>query len=129
MSDSITCPKCKTEIPLSKAITHHVEERLRAEFDAEKERLLADQAKQLGDKDLILEQMNRRIEDLQAAADQKRSGLQGEVLEREIEEVLRDAFPTDAIDPVKSGKRGADVVQRVRSGRGDCGKLLWESKN
>lgn len=51
MSDSITCPKCKTEIPLSKAITHHVEERLRAEFDAEKERLLADQAKQLADKD------------------------------------------------------------------------------
>jgi hypothetical protein len=232
MSDSITCPKCNTEIPLSKAITHHVEERLRAEFDAEKERLLAEQAKQLADKDtevktavsnareeitaaaearaterlatriqdltaqveeqdarrraaeerelglmkakreleaereslrlqvqrqldeeraaivastteqldeswqlklrekdLILEQMNRRIEDLQAAADQKRSGLQGEVLEREIEEVLRDAFPTDAIEPVKSGKRGADVVQRVRSGRGDCGKLLWESKN
>jgi hypothetical protein len=232
MSDSITCPKCKTEIPLSKAITHHVEERLRAEFGAEKERLLAEQAKQLADKDaevksavsnareeitaaaearaterlatriqdltaqveeqdarrraaeerelglmkakreleaereslrlqvqrqleeeraaivastteqldeswqlklrekdLILEQMNRRIEDLQAAADQKRSGLQGEVLEREIEEVLRDAFPTDAIEPVKSGKRGADVVQRVRSGRGDCGKLLWESKN
>jgi hypothetical protein len=51
MSDSITCPKCKTEIPLSKAITHHVEERLRAEFDAEKERLLAEQAKQLADKD------------------------------------------------------------------------------
>jgi len=51
MSDSITCPNCKTEIPLSKAITHHVEERLRAEFDAEKERLLADQAKQLADKD------------------------------------------------------------------------------
>ena len=32
------------------------------------------------------------------------------------------------IEPVKAGKRGADVVQRVRSGRGECGKLLWESK-
>src|SRR6266498_136682 len=232
MSDSITCPKCKTEIPLTEAISHQFEERLRAEFDAEKGRLLDEQAEQLAnkhaeieaavnktreeltaaaearanelmatrihdltaqveeqearrreaeerelelmkakrdleaereslrlqvqrqleeeraaivastteqldeswqlklrEKDLILEQMNRRIEDLQAAADQKRSGLQGEVLEREIEDVLREAFPTDAIEPVKSGKRGADVVQRVRSGRGDCGKLLWESKN
>lgn len=230
ISDSITCPKCKTEIPLSEAISHQVEERLRAEFDAEKERLLAEQAKQLADKDaeieaavtktreevtavaearanelaatriqdltaqveeqqarrreaeerelepmkakreleaereslrlqvqrqleeeraaivastterleeswqlklrakdLVLEQMSKRIEGLQAAADQKRSGLQGEVLEREIEDVLREAFPSDAIDPVKSGKRGADVVQRVRSGRGDCGTILWHA--
>ena len=232
MSDSITCPNCSAEIPLTEAISHQVEERLRAEFDAEKERLLAEQATQLADKDaaiesaiaktreevatvaeakanervatriqdltaqveeeearrhkaeerelelmktkreleaereslqlqvqrqldeeraaivagtterveeswqlklrekdLILEQMNKRIDDLQAAADQKRSGLQGEVLEREIEDMLREAFPTDAIQPVKSGKRGADVIQSVRSARGDCGKLLWESKN
>jgi hypothetical protein len=81
------------------------------------------------EKDLTLEQMRKRIEDLQAAADQKRSGLQGEVLERELEDVLREAFPSDAIEPVKAGKRGADVLQRVRSGRGECGTLLWESKN
>ncbi len=51
MSDSITCPNCKTEIPLNEAISHQVEERLRAEFDAEKEKLLAEQATQLADKD------------------------------------------------------------------------------
>src|SRR5919197_638641 len=168
MSDSITCPKCKTEIPLSKAITAQVEEqdarrraaeerelglmKAKRELEAERESLRLQVQRQLDEeraaivastteqldeswqlklreKDLILEQMNRRIEDLQAAADQKRSGLQGEVLEREIEEVLRETFQTDAIEPVKSGKRGADVVQGVRSGRGDCGKLLWESKN
>jgi hypothetical protein len=85
---------------------------------------------ELREKDLTLEQMDKRIEDLRAAADQKRPGLQGEVLEREIEDVLRECFPTDAITPVKSGKRGADVVQRVRSQRGlDCGAVLWESKN
>jgi hypothetical protein len=232
MSDSITCPKCKTEIPLTEAISHQVEERLRQAFEEEKATLLADQAKLLADKDseieaavskardevatvaetraadrvatqlrdlstqlaeqdalrreaeqrelellkkkreleaeretlelkvqrqieeeraaiitsiteglneswqlklrekdLILEQMGKRIEDLQAAADQKRSGLQGEVLEREIEHVLREAFPTDKIEPVKAGKRGADVLQSVLAGRGECGKLLWESKN
>jgi|SRR5579859_6286436 len=232
MSDSITCPKCKTEIPLTEAIKHQVEESLRADFEAERERLAAEHARvlaekdaevevavseareeiavaaeaqanekmaiqlrdlsaqleeqgnlrreaqerelellkekraleaerealelkvqrqlegerativastterveeswqlKLREKDLTLEQMRKRIDDLQAAADQKRSGLQGEVLEREIEDVLREAFPRDAIEPVKSGKRGADVLQRVRSARGECGKILWESKN
>jgi hypothetical protein len=232
VSDSITCPNCKTEIPLTEAISHEVEERLRAEFDVERERLVEEHVQHLADRDaeiegaiakarkeevtaaearateqvsvqlrdlqsraeeqeklrvaaeereltlrrekrkletdknalqlqmerqldeeresiaagakeqadehwrmqlrerdLQIEQMNSRIDDLQAAADQKRSGLQGEVLEREIEDVLSEQFPTDGIEPVKSGKRGADVVQRVRSGRGECGKLLWESKN
>jgi hypothetical protein len=83
----------------------------------------------LREKDLTLEQMGKRIDDLQAAAEQKRSGLQGEVLEREIEDVLREAFASDQIEPVKAGKKGADVLQRVRSARGECGSLLWESKN
>jgi hypothetical protein len=232
MSDSITCPRCNTSIPLSEAFSHQVEERLRAEFDAEKERLEERQAQLLADRDaeseaalarvreeaaaaadaraaeqvsvqmrdlesrveeqerlrreaeerelelrgqkreletqkeslqlqmerqldeereaivaratgqadernrllvrerdLQIEAMQKQIEDLQAAAHPKRSGLLGEVLEREIEDVLRDEFPTDAIEPVKSGKRGADVVQRVRSSRSECGTLLWESKN
>lgn len=233
MSDSITCPQCDAEIPLTEAISHQVGERLRREFEAtareteamhtlalaekeaELERVLAQERSQievaaaaraeenvnvrLGDliaqvdeqtirlaeaegkelallkdkrelkqqretldlevarkldeeratlvagateqleekyrlklreKDLTLEQMTKRIESLRAAADQKRSGLQGEVLEREIEDVLRESFPADAIEPVKSGKRGADVLHRVRSPRGlDCGTLLWESKN
>jgi hypothetical protein len=233
VSDSITCPKCRTEIPLTEAISHQVEARLRLEFEethramesqheqalAEKDaelqsqlaearvevmaiaearasekvatelrdlsvrveeqvslrreaeerelallkekralqderdaleleverKLAAERSRivsatterleeahrlKLREKDLTLEQMGKRIDDLQAAADQKRSGLQGEVLEREIEDVLREAFPSDRIAPVKTGKRGADVLQSVRSPRGlDCGSLLWESKN
>ena len=94
------------------------------------ERLEEEHRLTIREKDLRLEQMNKRIEELRAAADQKRSGLQGEVLEREIEDVLREGFPSDLITPVKSGKRGADVLQQVRSSRGGpCGTLLWESKN
>jgi hypothetical protein len=228
MSDSITCPNCKTEIPLTEAISHEVEERLRAEFEGEREQFAADKERlvaereaaveaareeeaiaataraaeevsvemrdlqsqideqsnfrqeaekrelelraqnrklesereslrlenertldkeraaiaattreqeaekwghKLREEELIKEQMQKRIDDLQAAANQKRSGLQGEVMERGIEEILGEAFPADEIEPVKSGTRGADVLQSVRSGRGDCGKLLWESKN
>jgi hypothetical protein len=232
MSDSITCPNCKTEIPLTEAITHQAEERLRSTFERDRQALIAKQARQLADKDaereaalakvraeaattaavrateqvsvqirdlegraeeqerlrresearelelraqkrqleseqerlrlenerkldeertviaaavreqadehwklqlrerdLKIEQIQKRADELQAAADQKRPGLQGEVLEREIEDVLREAFPADIIEPVKSGKRGADVVHHVCSARGDCGTLLWESKN
>src|SRR5690348_4830931 len=134
MSDSITCPNCKTEIPLTEAISHEVEERLRAEFEGEreqfateKERLVAEREAageqeaekwglKLREEELIKEQMQKRIDDLQAAANQKRSGLQGEVMERGIEEMLGESFPTDEIEPVKSGARGADVLQSVRSG-------------
>jgi hypothetical protein len=84
----------------------------------------------LREKDLTLEQMGKHIEELRVSHDQKRSGLQGEVLEREIEDLLRERFPSDTISPVKAGVRGADVLQRVRSPRGlDCGSIIWESKN
>jgi hypothetical protein len=231
MSDSITCPECKTEIPLTEAISQDVAERLRADFEDERERLIAEQERQLAEKDaereaaiaaardeeavaaaaraadevsveirdlqsqieekeelrcesekreltlmadkrkleneraslqlevqrrlnegrdeiakeaieqaderhrlqmrdkeLQIQRMTKRIDDLQTIADQKPAGLQGEVLEREIEDVLDEEFPNDAVEPVKSGKLGADIVQRVRTGRGDCGTLLWESK-
>jgi hypothetical protein len=58
-----------------------------------------------------------------------RSGLRGEVLERDLEDVLRERFSADWIEPVKSGVKGADVVQIVRAPRGqECGSILWESK-
>ena len=54
--------------------------------------------------------------------------MRGEAQEREIEQVLRERFPSDRIVPVKSGQRGADVLQTVNA-RGDaCGAILWESK-
>jgi hypothetical protein len=94
------------------------------------ERLEEEFKLKLRERDLKLEQMNKHIEELRASADQKRSGLQGEVLERELENILRETFPSDLITPVKAGARGADVLQRVRSSRGlDCGAILWESKN
>ena len=84
---------------------------------------------ELRQKELELEQMKRQIKDLQESSEQTRAGLLGEAQEREIEDVLREKFRADAIEPVKSGVRGADVIQHVHSPRGEaCGKILWESK-
>lgn len=92
-------------------------------------RLAEDHRLKLGEKDLQLEQMQKQIKELQKSSEQSRAGLLGEVLERDIENVLREAFPHDKITPIKAGTRGADVLQTVRSSRGqECGKILWESK-
>jgi|tagenome__1003787_1003787.scaffolds.fasta_scaffold20908923_2 hypothetical protein len=84
---------------------------------------------ELRQRDVQVEQMKRQIKDLQESADQTRAGLLGEAQEREIEDVLRERFRSDRVEPVKSGVRGADVLQSVLSPRGEsCGKILWESK-
>jgi hypothetical protein len=55
--------------------------------------------------------------------------LQGEVLELAIEDGLKRAFPLDAIEEVKKGARGGDIIHRVTSRSGQhAGVMLWESK-
>ena len=85
---------------------------------------------------LVEAEYKKKIEDAQKANEnlhrklQQGSGqLQGEVLELEVEEVLRSAFPLDLIEPVAKGKRGADVIHRVMTPTGQtCGTVVWESK-
>jgi hypothetical protein len=63
-------------------------------------------------KDQTIESMARTIEELKRKAEQGSQQSQGEVLELELEELLRGRFPTDLIEPVCKGKLGADVVQQ-----------------
>ncbi len=81
------------------------------------------------EKEQQVEALRRQIEDLKRSAEQGSQQAQGEVLEVALEELLRELFPTDAIEPVAKGVRGADVIQRVFDEGGmDCGVILWESK-
>ncbi len=71
----------------------------------------------------------RQMEDMKRKAEQGSQQAQGEVLEVALEELLKGLFPTDSIEPVPKGVRGADVIQRVLDDSGmDCGLILWESK-
>lgn len=73
--------------------------------------------------------MQRQILVLKRKSEQGSQQLQGEVLELELEEMLRSKFPFDTIEPVAKGEFGGDVVQRVVSPTGlTCGAILWESK-
>jgi hypothetical protein len=81
------------------------------------------------EKDQTIESMARTIEELKRKAEQGSQQSQGEVLELELEELLRARFPTDLIEPVGKGELGADVVQQVNGAIGQpAGIILWESK-
>ena len=55
--------------------------------------------------------------------------MQGEVLELELEQLLKTSFPIDMIEPVPKGIPGADVLQGVTTPTGHhCGVIIWESK-
>ncbi len=54
---------------------------------------------------------------------------QGEVKELELQGLLASAFPSDKIVPVRAGRPGADILQRVISSSGKAsGTIMWESK-
>jgi hypothetical protein len=72
----------------------------------------------------------KALEDAQRKAAQGSQQNQGEVLELDLENRLREEFPYDEIEEVKKGVRGADVKQHVKNPGGTaCGILLWETKN
>ncbi|MDD5427624.1 MAG: DUF2130 domain-containing protein [Candidatus Omnitrophica bacterium] len=83
--------------------------------DAEKDKKLADALKQ--------------VDELKRKMEQGSQKTQGEVLELELEAILKKEFPFDDIEPVSSGVRGADILQIVKTQSGrTCGKILWEIK-
>jgi hypothetical protein len=105
--------------------------------DAEKQRLeeavrkgVAEQhALKLKEKDKLIEDLGRALEDLRRKSEQGSPERQGEVLEIDVEAELARLFPHDIISPVPKGARGADLLQDVRDGARTCGRIVWETKN
>jgi len=73
--------------------------------------------------------MQRALEEAKAKGTQKSQQLQGEVLELDLEEKLKNAFVYDEITPIGKGVQGADILQNVRNQNGKlAGVILWETK-
>ena len=104
-----------------------------------KEKLIREEAAQRASEDFntkIREQeetINKLREQLTSAkqvAEQGSQQLQGEILEMDIEQALRAAFPFDTINEVKKGERGSDIRQVINEQfYQNCGLVLWECKN
>ena len=98
------------------------EDTLRKEFDKEKSFLQIEFEKKIADQKKLVTQMQNKI-------GQGSMKLQGTVQELAIADYLQRTFPEDVIQPVKSGAKGADCLQVVRSfDNKACGKLYYESK-
>jgi hypothetical protein len=83
----------------------------------------------LSEKDQQLIAMAKQIDDLKRRAEQGSQQSQGEVLELELEAILKSKFPADIIEPVGKGEFGGDIIQRVNAALGDAaGVILWEFK-
>ena len=70
----------------------------------------------VAEKDQTIASMQKKIEELKHRAEQGSQQLQGEV--QELEDLLRNKFPFDTIEPVAKGEFGGDVVQRVNGANG-----------
>ena len=81
------------------------------------------------EKDKIIDDLKNSLDDARRKATQGSQQLQGEVLELDIESLLKDSFPNDQIEPVEKGIKGADIRQIVKSPKGFAsGVILWEIK-
>jgi hypothetical protein len=103
------------------------EEKIRNEA---RKKVLEEQELKDKEKDKKLSDALKQIEEMKVRIQQGSQQTQGEVLELELEELLKKEFPLDLISEVKKGQRGADIMQEVvdRNGK-KCGTILWESKN
>ncbi len=83
----------------------------------------------MAEKDKQMSDMREQIEDLRRKGDSASQQLVGEVLEVDLMDVLKAAFPGDEFQRVKKGQSGADLLHIVRGRSGmACGKILWETK-
>jgi hypothetical protein len=104
------------------------EERLRVRVATQKEEEETYLLK-LAEKEKVISDMKRQVEELRRKSEQGSQQLQGEVQELELEAMLRAAFPADLIEPVPKGRNGGDVIHKVVGPNGlQSGSILWESK-
>lgn len=110
-------------------IEQKVQESLGAVREKVKKETEDEQRLKVAEKEEVIAGMQRTIEELKRKAEQGSQQTQGEVLEMELEALLRAKFPFDSIEPVPKGEFGGDVLQRVIGPMGQaCGTILWESK-
>ncbi len=83
---------------------------------------MLEMAKKLHDALKVNEELKRKLE-------QGSQQMQGEVLELELEKLLKQEFPYDEIKEVPKGVNGADLIHVVKNSYGKVvGSIAWEFK-
>ena len=115
----------RSRLELERRLTQE-QEKIRQE---EQKRLDEEYRLKILEKDKKLSDALKLVEEYKRKLEQGSQQLQGEVLEIELENILKREFPYDEIKEVPKGVKGADVIQVVKNNLGRvCGKIIWESK-
>ena len=94
-----------------------------------REKIKEDYRLKLRERDITIEGMRKKIDELQRKAEQGSVQTQGEAQETELDDVLRSTFKYDEVRRIAKGKDGADILQELHNSLGrPCGLILYESK-
>lgn len=95
----------------------------------ERERIGEEFRLKLIEKDKKLQDAMHMADDYKRKLEQGSQQLQGEVLELELENMLKNEFPYDEIIEVAKGVQGGDLIQTVKNNQGKVsGTIIWEFK-
>lgn len=104
-------------------------ERARKEALESQETLSKEFSLKIAEKDKVIQDLSKQMKDSQKKIEQGSTQLQGEILERDIESLLREYFTDDDIEEVPVGVKGADLIQTVKFPSGKpAGKIIYEIK-
>lgn len=133
--------KSKAEIEKLKREKEEIGDELKAKYERELNQTLKEEKQKiqelsyeenqraLKEKDVQIEQMQKKVEDANKIAKQGSMQVQGEAQELSIEDWLRQEFKYDIIEEVKKGAFGADCKQIVQTrDLLNCGIICYESK-
>jgi len=133
--------KAKSEIERLKREKEEIKDAIEAESEKRINKILIEEKAKIRkleeekmqfkvyEKDQIILQLNKQLQEAQRKAEQGSMQLQGEVQELAIEDWLKSNFPLDTIEEIKKGAKGADCLQIVNTRTSkNCGSIYYESK-
>jgi hypothetical protein len=128
----------RKEKVLNEKLKQEKEEREKAEEKIKRDAIKnAEEAQvlKLKEKDIQMDQIKKLAEDLRRAnedlkkkLEQGSQQLQGEALELNLEQKLKETFPNDEFVPIPKGVEGGDIWQKVKFNGKVVGSIIWETK-
>ncbi len=118
------------EKALSLSVERELDARTKDIEETTAKRVLEQHRLKEAEKDRLVADLRKQLEEAVLKAQRGSQELQGEVAECDMEEQLRQAFSRDEVLPVPKGQRGGDVLQRVIDPLGKlAGTIIWERKS
>ncbi|MDD5084008.1 MAG: DUF2130 domain-containing protein [Candidatus Moranbacteria bacterium] len=114
---SISCPKCATNIPLTEALSQQITEQLRGEFEREEEKrqqAFSEQQKRLEMEKKMLEQKSASMDELVAKEISQKLSVEKEVLWKKAEVQAQERLSVEMADLKSQNEERARELEEAR---------------